>query len=233
MSQANNAWKNDNKNLINTLLETAKKIPPIHGYLLEEIKYLKQNIPLEASVIDFGCGNGRHLGLLEPQISQGLGVDLNRDYLEKASALYASKKIFFEEANIENYHSKKLFDIAIAMYNTFGNIENKQGLVDSMMRSLKEGGIAIISTFSPNSIPYRLEMYKMLGYHDLEIDRNSIKTEDGFLTQCFTKSEIQEIIPMAKIEPCTNIGWIIIFKKEKNANKKSKNIRIYSNSQAR
>jgi len=114
MSKSNKAWKNDNQNLINTLLERAKDVP-----------------------------------------------------------------------QIDNYYSPKLFDVAIAMYNTFGNIEDKEGLITSMMRSLKEDGLAIISTFSSASIAPRLEMYEMLGYQNLSIEGNTVRTENGVYVTVF------------------------------------------------
>ena len=213
MSKSNRAWKNDGQNLINTLLETAKDVPEIDNYLIEEILYLEEHIPLNASVIDFGCGNGRHLGLLKSKISEGLGIDMNPFYLEEASMLYTSEKLSFKEGNIENYDAPKLFDVAIAMYNTFGNIEDKKGLIDSMMRSLKEDGLAIISTFSTESIAPRLEMYEMLGYQNLNIERNMVRTEEGFMSECFSQDELKEIIPTSEIERCSDIGWIVTVRK--------------------
>ena len=96
MSVSNKAWEKDEENLINNLLESAHQVPEIEAYLREEIIYLQNNIASNSSLIDFGCGNGRHLKILESQISQGLGIDMNRSYLKKASALCSSDKIRFE-----------------------------------------------------------------------------------------------------------------------------------------
>jgi len=222
MSKSNRAWKNDGQNLINTLLETAKDVPEIDNYLIEEILYLEEHIPLNASVIDFGCGNGRHLRLLKSQISEGLGIDMNPSYLEEARMLHTSEKLSFEEGNIENYDASKLFDVAIAMYNTFGNIEDKEGLITSMMNSLKEDGLAIISTFSSASIAPRLKMYEMLGYQNLSIEGNTVRTEDGFMSQCFSQDELKEIVPTGEVECCSDIGWIVRIRKEKNVQNKNR-----------
>ena len=83
MSISSQAWKNDNSDLLNYLLKMAKEVPLINEYLLAEEEYLKNHISIDASVIDFGCGNGRHLNLLKNRIGRGLGIDMNQSYLEK------------------------------------------------------------------------------------------------------------------------------------------------------
>ena len=211
MKLASKAWENDETNFINDLLLTAKHVPKIENYLLEEVNYLKNNIVNGSSVIDFGCGNGRHLNILKNQISKGLGIDMNRSYLKEASCLCDSNKIRFEVGDIQNYHGTEKFDIAIAMYNTFGNIENQQGMIDSMIRSVKRGGKIIISVFSTASVPFRLEMYKKQNFKNLEVEEYRIITEEGFRSECFTESRIKEFMPEVRIEKCTDIGWIVVW----------------------
>ncbi len=215
MSVSKKAWENDEANIIDDLLKTAHQVPKIEAYLKEEISYLKNNIALNSSVIDFGCGNGRHLKILEPQISKGLGIDMNRSYLEEASSPCISDKIRFEVGDIENYQSTELFDVAISMYNTFGNVENQKGMIESMLNSIKQGGKIIISTFSPESISARLELYKVMGFENLDIEEYKIITQEGFHSLCFSKTALYELIPNAIIEKCTDIGWVVILKKEK------------------
>jgi len=215
MSLSKKAWENDEENVINHLLESACQVPKIEAYLREEIRYLQKNIALNSSVIDFGCGNGRHLKILESQISQGLGIDMNKSYLKEASALCVADKIRFEVGDIENYQPKELFDVAISMYNTFGNISNQKGMLESMMRSIKQGGKIIISVFSPESISSRLELYKIMGFKNLDIQAYKITTEKGFHSECFTEDSLLELMPNAMIKKCTDIGWIVVLEKGK------------------
>ena len=216
MSVSKKLWENDEKNIINYLLESARQVPKIEAYLKEEISYLKNNIASNSSVIDFGCGNGRHLKILEPQISKGLGIDMNRSYLEEASSSCTSDKIRFEVGDIENYQSTELFDVAISMYNTFGNIENQKGMIESMLNSIKQGGKVIISTFSPESISARLELYKVMGFENLDIEEYKITTQEGFHSLCFSKTALYELMPNdAIIEKCTDIGWVVVLEKNK------------------
>ena len=81
MSKSSQAWKNDNSDFLDYLLKMVKEVPSINSYLLAEEEYLKNNIPIDASVIDFGCGNGRHLNLLKNRIGRGVGIDMNQNYL--------------------------------------------------------------------------------------------------------------------------------------------------------
>ena len=214
MSISSQAWKNDNSDFLNYLLKMAKEVPLINEYLLAEEESLENHISIDASVIDFGCGNGRHLNLLKNRIGRGLGIDMNQSYLEKASKLCGSKKIHFELGDIENYQPKELFDVAFSLYNTFGNIENQRGMIDSMMRSLKPNGKALISIFSVESIPSRLELYEIMGFDNLDIKGHTIVTEDGFSSKCFSEEELRILVSNAKIEKLTDIGWMVIIEKE-------------------
>ena len=215
MSSPKRVWENDEENFIDDLLKSAHKVPKIEAYLKEELSYLKNNIASNSSVIDFGCGNGRHLKILEPQISKGLGIDMNRSYLEEASTSCLSDKIRFEVGDIENYQSTELFDVAISMYNTFGNVENQRGMIESMLNSIKQGGKIIISTFSPESISARLEFYKVMGFENLDIEEYKIITQEGFHSLCFSKNALYELMPNATVERCTDIGWVVVLKKNK------------------
>jgi len=87
MNNSSATWKNENKDFLDYLLKTAKDSPLLNLYFLAEEEYLKKSVNTGFSVIDFGCGNGRHLNLLKHKINRGLGIDLNQGYLEKASQL--------------------------------------------------------------------------------------------------------------------------------------------------
>ncbi len=122
----------------------------------------------------------------------------------------------FEVGDIENYQSAELFDVAISMYNTFGNIENQKGMIESMLKSVKEGGKIIISVFSPESIPSRLEFYKLMGFENLDIEAYKITTQEGFHSLCFTKTALYELMPNAMLEKCTDIGWVVVLEKRED-----------------
>ncbi len=210
MSRAKEVWREENRNIIDLLRQKAKQIPQINGYLLAEEAYLQEVISKGDWVLDFGCGNGRHLNLLKDKIGWGLGVDVNPYYLEEASNLCGSVKVHFEEGDIEAYPSEALFDVVFSMYNTFGNIENQRGLCDAMMQSLKPNGKAIISVFSEASIAPRLKLYEIMGFDNLKIEGNTIITEDGFRSECFSGEELRALMPDATIEKFAEIGWMVV-----------------------
>jgi SAM-dependent methyltransferase len=68
MNKPTKAWKDDNDDFLDYLLQEAKEVPKIKAYLLAEEAYLQNNIPIGVSVMDFGCGNGRHLNLLKNKL---------------------------------------------------------------------------------------------------------------------------------------------------------------------
>lgn len=210
---AKESWQNDKTNLIEKLLKTACNVPEIETYLKKEIFYLESSIPYGASVIDFGCGNGRHLKILESKITKGLGIDMNQDYLDEANSCN-SNKLHFEKGDITNYNTIEKFDIAICMYNTFGNVEENKKLLDSMINAIVPNGKIIISVFGKASIPSRIEMYRLLGFEHITINEHQIIMEDeGFVSQHFREKELIDLIPNVRVEKCTDIGWILTFVK--------------------
>lgn len=201
-------WENDN-NILGSLLKTAKSIPEISEYLSTEIIYLKENIKKESSIIDFGCGDGRHLRSLDRIISSGLGIDMNSEYLNVAINKSRTKKLKFVKGNIEKFSPKEYFDYSMSMYNTLGVVRNQEGLIKSMVSSTKAGGILMLSLYSSESIPYRMSMYKSMGFKKPMLKGSTIQIENGLFSRHYSKSDIMKLLPNSDIVRCSNIGWFV------------------------
>jgi len=81
--------------LLDKLLRHANDEPQIKNYLEFEAEYLIENIGFNEDVIDFCCGYGRHLQLLENKIKYGFGIDVNHTYIENAKSLNKSRRLHF------------------------------------------------------------------------------------------------------------------------------------------
>ena len=88
--------------------------------------------------------------------------------------LHIFAKIEFTKSNIENFRSTKYFDYSISMYNTLGVVSDQKGLITSMISSVKPEGVLILSLYSLESIPYRVSMYKAMGFKEPRIKGNII-----------------------------------------------------------
>ena len=206
-------WENESQEVLKNLLQVAPIIPEINSYLSEETIQLKAIVNKNSSVIDFGCGNGRHLNEISHKIREGLGIDVNNTSLNEAINKYQSESIGFIKSDIEKFRAEKLFDMAISMYNTIGIVSNPKKAIHSMLSSIKTGGIIVISLYSYASIPHRVKMYKLMGLNTVTVLKNKIVTEEGFISRHYSKSEILKLLPAAEISTCSEFGWFVISKK--------------------
>ena len=195
--------------LLDVLLTHARNFRDISDYLQCESLYLNDAINKSESVIDFGCGYGRHLQSMQLKISDGLGIDISPEYIKKANINNKCNNIHFQVSDASNFISPVRFTTAICMYNTLGNIKNPSSVVSSMRHSITPGGTIIISVFSDSSIDSRINMYEAMGFHNPRVNEGAIVTKEGFWSRHFTRQEAECILPGAKVHDCSQIGWII------------------------
>lgn len=202
---AKSCYKNHS---IDKVLEVGFSSQEIGKYLKSEIKFLDQVITENSLVVDFGCGNGRHLRNLEKKLEYGLGLDYLASHIEVANHKTKSNKIDYQIADITKYRAEQLYDFVICMYNTIGNIDYPKKAIESMNKSCKSSGKIIVSVFSEFSIPARVKMYTDLNDAPLIIGQNYIQINSGFKSYHFTEEELTNIAPQANIIKCGDIGWI-------------------------
>ena len=70
--------------LLNRALDPATQPPEIRAFLQAEIELLSNIVVKGMSVIDVGCGTGRHLAMLRDRLRSGVGVDYEHAYILEA-----------------------------------------------------------------------------------------------------------------------------------------------------
>lgn len=104
------------EDVLKRMVTEGNSIPKIKSYLDAEVNGLKKYIPSGATVIDFGCGDGRHLRSIEEQINFGLGIDIVKEHIAQANSLNVSKKLKFEVNDATTFYTNDKFSVAISMY---------------------------------------------------------------------------------------------------------------------
>ncbi|MFA0813794.1 methionine biosynthesis protein MetW [Microbulbifer epialgicus] len=66
---------------IGDLIHKVYKYSNLGEYLDEENRFLQELVGKGSTLIDFGCGNGRHLRLLESHLDFGMGIDLDPGHI--------------------------------------------------------------------------------------------------------------------------------------------------------
>ena len=98
-----------------------------------------------ATVLDMGCGPGRHALEFARRGYRVTGVDRTATYLAKAdkAAQKEELKVEWVEADMRHYRCDDMFDVAVSLLTSFGYFEDPSEdsqVVENLFASLKPGG---------------------------------------------------------------------------------------------
>ena len=102
-----------------------------------------------STILDLGCGPGRHTLELARRGFSVTGVDRTAAYLEEARARASAEDLAIEfvQEDMRRFHRPDAFDAALSMFTSFGYFEdpaeNRQVLVN-VNRSLKDNGVLLV-----------------------------------------------------------------------------------------
>ena len=101
--------------------------------------------PLHATILDVGCGRGRHARSLARRGYQVTGVDLSERALEKARQLTALEdlQVHFQQGDMREPVCQACFDGVVNLFTAFGYFEDEADhgrAIDAMATALRPGG---------------------------------------------------------------------------------------------
>jgi len=130
------------------------------------------------TILDLGCGPGRHCLALSKMGHSLTGVDSSPYLLAKAKdhASKARLDIDFVEDNMLTYANKGEFDLVINMFNSFGYFDNpqdNQAVIERAFANLKSHGTFLIDTVGKETLARNIEPVHLSEYAngDLRIER--------------------------------------------------------------
>ncbi len=175
-------------------------------WLLDETAIVLSTAKNPETVLDVGCGVGRHLFLLNDKIIAGL--DVSKLYLGIARKILG-KNAMLIEADARKIPLKKdaKFDIVIATNNTLGNIEGFERVIEDM-KTL--GRVVVAGVYSKQSTDIRLGLYKNVGLTPIEATDKHILTKEGFSSRHFTKDEIAKKFVKSEIIDLDDFGYVVV-----------------------
>jgi SAM-dependent methyltransferase len=99
-----------------------------------------------ASVLDIGCGRGRHSIYLNKKGFDVTGVDVSSNSIDVCKP-YENDTLHFFVHNMRDFFRDNCFDLALNLFTSFGYFENESDnaqVINNACRSLKKGGRLVI-----------------------------------------------------------------------------------------
>jgi SAM-dependent methyltransferase len=127
-----------------------------------DVPFYKKLIPsARASVLELGCGTGRVLVRLAEACAYIHGIDLSEAMVvvcrrKLAGAGIAATEAQVEVGDITNFALGRTFDLIIAPYRVFQNLETDAavaGLFECIREHLAPGGSCVLNVFRPSREP--------------------------------------------------------------------------------
>ena len=197
--------------LLNRALDPATQPPEIRAFLQAEIELLKGIVVEGISVIDVGCGTGRHLAKLRDRLRIGVGVDYEHAYIVEARHRAGAGRLYFVTGDATCLPIRAQFDFAMCMTNTWGTMSDKRGVLHEMRRCSPQSGTRLLSVYAEPSIPARREWYRRLGHTVVDESPECLVTEGGFRSEHFTETRLRSLVGDCTIRPCADIAYIVTF----------------------
>ncbi len=145
---------------------------------------LEEFAPGAKSILDLGCGTGRHAVSLAERGFDVLGVDLSKKMIAKAGerktqlSSQVSQKVNFEVADIRNLNLKRKFDAATALFHVLSyqtTNEDIKAVFSTVKAYLKAGGVFIFDFwYGPAVLTQRPEVReKLLEDEVIQVQRSA------------------------------------------------------------
>ena len=112
------------------------------------IKLIKENSNETKTLLDMGCGTGKHAELLCNNGYIVHGIDLSEDMLEiaKNRRIYKDDRLFFSRSNIQELKLNKKFDVVVSLFHVMSYQNSNDQLIKAFevaKNHLKNNGIFI------------------------------------------------------------------------------------------
>jgi SAM-dependent methyltransferase len=195
--------------LLNRALDPATQPAEIRAFLQAEIELLNDIIAEGMTVLDVGCGTGRHLAMLGDRLRIGMGVDYEHAYIVEAQRSAGAGRLHFVTADATRLPIRARFDFATCLTNTWGTMSDKAGVLDEMRRCAPEPRTRLLSVYGDASIPARREWYRRLGHAVVEESAECLVTEGGFRSEHFTEARLRDLVGDCTIRPIAGIAYIV------------------------
>ncbi|MCH4889063.1 methyltransferase domain-containing protein [Acidaminobacter sp. JC074] len=124
--------------------------------IIKTIGWMESMMKKSSSILDLGCGPGLYTSEFSKRGYQVTGVDFSRNSINYANkdAIDKGLRIDYKCMNYLELNYDNQFDMIMMIYCDFGVLSNedRQGLIDNIIKALKPGGIFIFDALNEAAI---------------------------------------------------------------------------------
>ena len=109
------------------------------------------NLSSGASVLDFGCGTGRHSITLGDRNLHATGVDYTKELLQKAEVINTNNFVVFKEGDCRIIDLEQEYDTVLCLYDVIGSFADENEnlkILKNIYKHTKKQGNALISVMN-------------------------------------------------------------------------------------
>lgn len=178
----------------------AKK--PVRGYekgLTKEKEFLLKNIPRNAKVLDIGSGFGRVLEVLSPKVKEIIGIDNDKEAVEKSKEFNQGKKnvkIILADAENLKFGDEE-FDVVTCLGGTPSNFgKTRDKIYSEIKRVLNKDGLFFCSVYNEDALEERLTYYEKYYPNKYIVNKKTgyVEVFGKFVSEQFSKEQIKKIL---------------------------------------
>lgn len=195
--------------ILTKALDASTQPAPIRDFLQAEIDLFEDLVAPDMSVVDVGCGNGRHLALVANRVSLALGIDYEHTYIAEARGRGLPNRVCFILADATAIPTVAKLDMAFCLTNTWGTMTDKSAVLAEMRRVAPRPGTRMISVFSTDSVSARCEWYENMGHEIAGVTDEAIVTRSGFRSEVFSEDRLRRLVGECKLRALAGIGYAV------------------------
>jgi len=132
----------------------------VNNKAYEQVDYMKNILKDEwndiKTILDIGCGTGKHVEILAKEGKEVVGIDLSKDMINYAINTRAKAVATYSVKNIcVDYMPDSKYDLAYAMSHVIGyQLDNKslQNMIHNVYKSLNIGGIFFFNFYHESGL---------------------------------------------------------------------------------
>lgn len=142
----------------------------------QEVHYLESlfnqlDLPVQ-SILDLGCGTGRHDAELLKKGYLIQGVDLSKDMLLEAKKFSVEGRLSFAQGDIRTYRDNKIYDAVISLFHVMSYQTQNEDVISTIQTAyahLKPGGIFVFDFWYGPAVLHQLPQVRYKELEDEQI----------------------------------------------------------------